>query len=373
MKTEIQKFIIENAHTKEGVIFLPESGKPKSFVLVVDHFKDRKSVLTEIARPITELGLGVFAITFSGEKKITDLNLLDFKALVSEIEYASRFLAEKYMPISVVLGHSFAGIAALMATPDLETAKAIFTLNTPRFFPDLVSQEVNKKIEDIENNAALFPSERLQKIKPPHHILHDKKEKHIVFRNAEILFEQATEPKRLKIYEGENSLKEPVNYLTNWIKENLEISEQKNDESVADIVAILKKEDGFTTKIKAGKHEFLADEPKSMGGKEKGPTPYDFLSAGLSACTVMTIQMYAKRKKIGLETVEVHTTYSNDHFEDCKNCEEEEAKIDVFTRKIKFVGDLSEAEIKKLLEIADKCPVHRTLITKTKIKTELIN
>ncbi|PZD76510.1 OsmC family protein [Mesonia sp. K7] len=373
MKSEIQKFIVENANTKEGVLFLPTSGKPKSFVLVVDNFEERKSTLSEIAKPITQLGIGVFAITFSGEKKVADLNLLDFHALASEIEYASRFLAENHMPISVVFGHSFAGISALLATPDLETAKAVFTLNTPRFFPDVVSQETDEILENLEKKAALFPLEILQKIEIPHHILHDKNYKKITCRNAEILFEQATEPKRLKIHESENALKESVNYLTNWIKENLETSEEKNDESLADIVATLKKEDGFTTKIKAGEHEFLADEPKSMGGKDQGPTPYDLLSAGLSACTVMTIQMYAKRKKMSLDTVEVHTTYSNDHLEDCENCEEEEAKIDVFTRKIKFSGDLSETEIKKLLQIADKCPVHKTLITKTDIKTELIN
>ena len=116
----------------------------------------------------------------------------------------------------------------------------------------------------------------------------------------------------------------------------------------------------------------ISKELYTFGGNNFGPSPYEFLSAGLAACTVMTIQMYARRKKWEVENVTCHINYSKDHAVDCEHCEEDSAKIDTFTREIKLEGNLSEEQRAKLLEIADKCPVHRTLHSKTQIITKLI-
>ena len=116
----------------------------------------------------------------------------------------------------------------------------------------------------------------------------------------------------------------------------------------------------------------FADEPVNYNGNDFGPSPYELVSAGLSACTAMTIQMYAKRKGWHIENVEVHTSYGKNHAEDCNHCDENSAKIDTFNREIKLNSDLDEAQIKRILQIANKCPVHKTLLSKTQIITNLI-
>jgi putative redox protein len=124
--------------------------------------------------------------------------------------------------------------------------------------------------------------------------------------------------------------------------------------------------------MKVGNHYLLSDEPLEVGGNDFGPSPYEFVSAGLSACTAMTIQMYTKRKGWDVENVEVHTSYGKSHAEDCQACESENAKIDTFHREIKLEGQLDDIQKKRILEIANKCPVHRTLHSETQVITKLI-
>ena len=139
------------------------------------------------------------------------------------------------------------------------------------------------------------------------------------------------------------------------------------------VVASLDNEDGFTTPMKVGNHYLTADEPTEVGGNDYGPSPYELVSAGLSACTAMTVQMYARRKGWEVKNIEVHTSYSKDHAHDCEHCESDAAKIDTFHREIKLTGNLEEKQVKRILEIADKCPVHRTLHSETQVITRLIS
>ena len=116
----------------------------------------------------------------------------------------------------------------------------------------------------------------------------------------------------------------------------------------------------------------IADEPSDFGGNDFGPSPYELVSAGLSACTAMTIQMYVRHKGWDLQNVEVHTSYSKKHAEDCADCENSKAKIDTFERDIKLTGDLDDKQKERLLQIANKCPVHKTLHAEVQVKTRLI-
>ena len=120
-----------------------------------------------------------------------------------------------------------------------------------------------------------------------------------------------------------------------------------------------------------GRHRLLADEPANVGGTDQGPTPYEFLSAALGACTSMTIRLYARRKHIPLVRAHVDVAHGRDHLADCEDCEDNPRKVDVFTRAIRFEGDLTEDERDSLLAIADKCPVHRTLEARAVIETRL--
>lgn len=129
---------------------------------------------------------------------------------------------------------------------------------------------------------------------------------------------------------------------------------------------------GFAQEIRTGKHRFQADEPVSAGGQDTGPSPYEFLLAALGACTSMTLGMYARRKGWPLEEVAVHLRHSKIHALDCVECETREGMLDRIERDIQLGGALSDEQRARLLEIADKCPVHRTLVSEIQITTRLL-
>ncbi len=129
---------------------------------------------------------------------------------------------------------------------------------------------------------------------------------------------------------------------------------------------------GFAQEITVGPHRFFSDEPKSVGGNDAGPSPYELVAAALGACTSMTLGMYARQKQWPLGSVTVRLRHSKIHATDCANCESTEALLDRIDRDIELTGDLSEEQRGKLLEIADKCPVHRTLTKGIAIHTRLV-
>jgi putative redox protein len=129
---------------------------------------------------------------------------------------------------------------------------------------------------------------------------------------------------------------------------------------------------GFRTEIVTGKHTLVADEPASVGGTNLGPSPYELLSSALAACTTMTLRMYAGVKKLDLRSVTVRVAHDKIHAEDCADCESEGGKIDEFRREISLDGDLDEKQRKRMLEIADRCPVHRTLHGEVRVRTSLM-
>jgi putative redox protein len=129
--------------------------------------------------------------------------------------------------------------------------------------------------------------------------------------------------------------------------------------------------EGYTTEIIAGQHGFLADESEDLGGQDFGPSPYEILCSSLGACTAMTLQMYARRKKWPLEEVKVHLSYQRSYKDDCEHCDEKDRRLDEFDREIEITGDLDQSQMDRLLEIADKCPVHRTLETSSVVHTSI--
>ncbi|MHC4547785.1 MAG: OsmC family protein [Planctomycetota bacterium] len=133
--------------------------------------------------------------------------------------------------------------------------------------------------------------------------------------------------------------------------------------------AVVRAIDRFTQEVVTERHRLLADEPEALGGADLGPSPYEWLLGALGACTSMTLRMYADRKGWPLQGVEVRLTHDRIHAKDCTDCETKEGQLDEIRRQVRLEGDLDAAQRKRLLEIAERCPVHRTLTSEIKIRT----
>ncbi|MGB0431334.1 MAG: OsmC family protein [Bacteroidia bacterium] len=159
--------------------------------------------------------------------------------------------------------------------------------------------------------------------------------------------------------------------LSAWALRYVHLPEEKPIETDHQVGARLSNENGYSTEIQVGNHGLIADEPVDAGGNNFGPNPYEFVSAGLAACTAMTLKMYAKLKKWDLQNVEVHISHNKKHCLDCEDPQSHKNKIDHFDREIIVQGNLDDKQKARLKEIANRCPVHRTLHKPIEVKTEL--
>lgn len=149
---------------------------------------------------------------------------------------------------------------------------------------------------------------------------------------------------------------------------------ETNQASLVEGAAVVngKTSEGFRVAINANGHEFTGDEPESHGGTNLGPTPYDLLSAALASCTAMTLNFFARRESLPLESVEVIVRHDQIHAKDCAECEKSSGRVDRLTREIHLSGDLDEDQRALLLKIADRCPVHKTLQNEIQIVSQLV-
>jgi putative redox protein len=208
-------------------------------------------------------------------------------------------------------------------------------------------------------------------------ILHSPQDDVVGVENAKEIYEAAFHPKSFVSLDGADHLlsekKDSVyvgEVIAAWAGRYLELADAEEPLRTDKQVAVRTGDEGFTTEIRAGNHGLIADEPVKLGGNDFGPTPYDLLVAGLGACTSITLRMYADRKKWDLEEVVVHLQHAKIHAEDCATCGPGN-KLDTIYRGIELKGNLTEEQRQRLLEIAEKCPVHRTLTSDIKIETEL--
>jgi len=402
MKTEKVSFKNKNGDDLSGYLELPFNQDPHNFVLFAHCFTCNKNFFAakNISKTLALNGYGVLRFDFTGlgesEGDFADSN---FSGNIQDLLAAANFLNQEFKAPSLIIGHSLGGAAVLFAAKELQSVKAVATIAAPSTTAH-VQHLIENNVEEIEKNgeAQVNIGGRSFKIKKQflediekHElksyladlkksllIMHSPQDNIVSIKNAEELYIAARHPKSFISLDGSEHLLSAKgdatyagNVIASWASRYVEIPKKEIPEFKADVVAGLEKDDDFTTSMKAGNHSFLADEPLSSGGKDYGPTPYQFLSSGLASCTSMTLQMYAKRKKWPLEDVETHVYYSREHLEDCENCENDNSKIDTFRREIKLIGDLDEKQKQRLLEIADRCPVHKSLTSKTQINTKL--
>ncbi|UZH54460.1 OsmC family protein [Salinimicrobium tongyeongense] len=398
-----KKITFPNADGLElsGYLELPLNTHPHSYVLFAHCFTCNKNffAVKNIARALSAKGYGVLRFDFSGlgdsDGEFADTT---FSGNVEDLLAAAEFLAEEYAAPEMLIGHSLGGAATIFAANKLPSVKSVVTIGAPSS-PVHVKHLLKSNLEEIEKNGVAevnvggrnfsIKKDFLEDInthdlslfardlKKGFLIMHSPQDAVVNISNAETLYKSVKHPKSFVSLDGADHLltnnedsKYAGSVIAAWASRYLEIPEDKVLQTSHQVVANLGN-DGFTTQMRAGRHYFIADEPKSFGGEDFGPSPYELLSAGLASCTSMTIQMYARRKKWPLLNVETHVDHKKSHAEDCGNCERNTAKIDIFEREIVLEGKLDEQQQEKLLEIADKCPVHRTLSNKVTITTHL--
>lgn len=393
---------------KEGVelnarIELPADRKPGAFALFAHCFTCTKnlSAVRNISRAITGAGFGIMRFDFTGlgdsEGDFSDTN---FSSNIDDLKSAAGFLEENFMAPSLLIGHSLGGAAVLYAARSMKTVDAVATIGAPSD-PVHVSKLLSSSIQDIEKNGvaevniggrpfkikkqflddlkAVNMDDVLKNLRKAILVSHSPQDRVVEIENAAIIFQAARHPKSFVSLDGaDHLLSEGTdsryigNVIAHWAKRYIDFKEPARPQTKRQVVASLTEENKFTTAIKAGDHFLTGDEPEKYGGNNFGPTPYDLVSSGLATCTAMTIRMYADRKKWKLDEVNVHIDHNKVHGEDCAKCENDESsRIDQFSREIELIGDLDDKQRQKLLEIANKCPVHKTLLSEIEIKTNL--
>ena len=217
--------------------------------------------------------------------------------------------------------------------------------------------------------------EVVRKLKKPYLILHSPQDEIVDIDNAAKLYHAAFHPKSFVTLDRSDHLlsnKKDSQYAGSvigaWVKRYLDLEDSKPLRTQKEVAIRIGQDDGYTAEIVATPHTWISDEPEAVGGNDFGPTPYELLSSSLGACTAMTLKMYALRKGWELGEVTVHINHDKDYpaeYEDGRS-----RKIDIFDRSIEITGNLDDVQRARLLEIADKCPVHKTLNSAVEIKTQ---
>jgi len=395
----------EKGHKLQAYLELPANQKPNNYAVFAHCFtcSSTLSAVKNISRALTNHGFGVVRFDFTGlgrsEGEFADSH---FSANVSDLLAVNTFLEENYKAPSLLVGHSLGGAAVITAASKLDNIKAVATIGAPATVGHVTKlfshglDEVKDK-GDVEVNIGGRPfkinqefvddfsktnlPEITKNLRKAILIMHAPFDKTVGIENAEKLYHNAHHPKSFVSLDGADHLlsnsRDSVyvgNMIGHWVQRYFEPQENTMlDTDGEQLVAHLNLgEDHFTTAIQTKRHNFIADEPESVGGDDFGPSPYDYLSAGLAACTVMTLKLYAERKNWDLQEVYAYITYSKKHSDDLMLDVDKPKRLDHLQKRLKFVGNLDEDQKKRLKEIASKCPVHKTLQSEVIIETELI-
>lgn len=401
MKSEKVTFTNEQGEKLAARLEMPVNQHPHTYAIFAHCFTCNKNLtaVRNISRALSIAGFAVLRFDFTGlgesEGDFADTN---FSSNIQDLEQAANFLKENYQAPGLMIGHSLGGAAVIRAAKKLDFVQAVATIGAP-FDPEHVShlieneaEEIQEKgkakvniggrsftvkkqfLEDIQENKCI---DRIKELGKGLLIMHSPQDRIVSIDNAAKIYHAAMHPKSFITLDGADHLlsnKEDSSYAGNmiasWAKKYIDIPE-KEKLKVLKEVAVRLDDEGYTTDIMVRHHGLTADEPESVGGNDFGPSPYELVTAGLGACTAMTLQMYARRKKWDLQEVIVHLEHYKDYTEDIANMEDDKSKIDHFDRLIEVKGDLDETQRERLLEIANKCPVHKSLHNPVEINSKL--
>ena len=354
-----------------------------------------------IAARLASLGIAVLRFDFTGlghsKGEFANTN---FTSNVDDIVLAAQYLESRGMRPSMLIGHSLGGAAVLKAGAQLDAIKAVATIGAP-FDPGHVTHNFAAALPEIETagvaevqlggrpirigqsfvedvqQSALSPS--VARLNAALLVLHAPLDEIVSIENASQIFLAAKHPKSfVTLDDADHLVTQPdhaeyvADVIASWATKYLSLKPPAPPPGAPEGIVRSSEVDpgGFLQDIQSGPHHHMqADEPAAYGGTNKGPSPYGFLSAGLAACTSMTIRMYARRKEWPLEHVSVDVSHDKVHAQDATG--QQNQKVDRWVRRISLQGALDDAQRQRLLEIADKCPVHRTLEASSEVVTEL--
>lgn len=374
-------------------------GEPRGWALFAHCFTCSKDTLAavHIARALVAAGYGVLRFDFTGlGGSGGDFANTDFSSNVDDLVAAADWLRREHGAPALLIGHSLGGAAVLAAAHRIKDCRAVATIGAP-FEPGHVQALFGDKVAEIRRHGEATVTlagrpftirqsmlddldqqrqdERIRSLRRPLLILHSPRDEVVPIDNASGIFRAALHPKSFVSLDDADHLlsREPdaryaAGIIAVWAARYLggaavaAAAEAGTETPAARDVRVRETGSGaYTVEVTAGGHRWRADEPRDVGGDDAGPNPYQMLLAALGACTAMTLRMYAQRKQWPLRRATVTLHHEKIHARDCADCETREGRIDRIERRLELEGDLDAAQRRRLAEIADKCPVHRTL------------
>ena len=372
---------------------------PRAFALFAHCFtcsKDTKAA-SYISQALTEHGIAVLRFDFTGlgasGGEFADTS---FSSNIGDLLAATDWLRKNRKAPQILIGHSLGGAAVLAAAPHVPEARAVATIGAP-FEPAHVARLFSASRKDIEANGEATvdiggrpfrvkkqflddlsrhnPAKTIGSLRKALLVFHSPNDAVVDIDNAAKIFQAAKHPKSFVSLDHADHLlsrAEDAAYaaevLAAWSSRYLDRVADAS-QAVQGVRVVEAGEAKFAQRVYAGHHRLRADEPVSAGGTDTGPGPYELLLAALGACTSMTVRMYAAQKQWPLERVSVDLRHDKVYAIDCAECEITDGKIDKIERAITLEGNLDDAQRQRLLEIAKKCPVHRTLHSEVWIPT----
>lgn len=403
---QFQKLVFKNSDGKSlsARLDLPADEKPLAYAIFAHCFTCTKNfnAVVNVNRALSGRGIAVLRFDFTGlGESEGDFSETNFSTNVSDLVAAAEFLGSNFEWPRLLIGHSLGGAAVLQAAARIPSVAAVATIAAPADLSDMTgflggsTAEIEARgeaevrlggrdfvirkqfLEDLEKKRM---EESIRNLRKPILVMHSPLDRVVPIDNATRIFEAAVHPKSFVSLDTADHLMSnradslyAGSVLAAWAFRYLGIPEKPAEQRdlTDNRVVVRTGRRGFRTEIMAGGHRLIADEPIALGGADTGPNPYDYLVAALGACTGMTLRMYADRKGWPLESITVRLRHRKIHGEDCEHCEDGNKTIDSIEREIELAGPLDAARRQKLLEIADKCPVHRTLHSEIEVKSFL--
>jgi putative redox protein len=404
MKRERLEFTNEDGVTLSGILDLPADEEPDAYAIFAHCFTCSKNFKAPayVSRALAARGVAVLRFDFTGlGESEGDFADTTFSSNVDDLVAAARFLEHEYDAPRMLIGHSLGGAAVLQAAAKIESVRAVATINAPAE-PSHVQRAFEGRLDELEADGEIEVSiggrpftiskqfvddldrtrmrETIENLDRALLVLHAPLDDVVGVENAGHIFDSAKHPKSFVSLDHADHLLSEQNdaryvgaVIAAWGRRYLGIPDAESSEASGHDgwVTVRTGSSGFYTEVRAGSHNLIADEPREYNGTDLGPSPYEYLAASLGACTGMTLRMYADRKEWPLGGVIVRVKHHKVHARDCAECESGAGKVDELVREVRLEGPLSDEQKERLLEIADKCPVHRTLQGEIRVKTEL--